>query len=547
MAVIEIEKADLESLVGKKLTEKDYKERIPMIGCPLEKMDNKKVWYEIFPNRPDMLAVEGFARAVRHFFGISKPNLAYPVDFMKAEIIVDSSVKTVRPEICAAILKNVQLTDSLIASLMQAQEKIHETFGRKRTKVAIGVHDVSNIVWPLRYKAVPPSTVSFIPLNSEKQMNLYEICKQHPKGIEYGWILKKSNFWPVIFDAKDRVISFPPIINSNLTKVKEDTKNILVEVTGMHPLATKLALNILVTAIYERGCKIEAVKIGEKWTPDLEPKKMKIDIGYVNKLLDLDIKEWELKPVLQKMGLEWEDGHVLIPPYRADIMHEIDIVEDIAIGWGYERFEPKLPHIQTIAKRDERNEIIAFLKEILIGFGLQEVTGMILTNEKSEFKMMERSESKTCQTANPLSSECTICRKSILPSLLKVLSQNRHYPFPQNIFEIGDVLIPDKEIMQRKKLAVAISDERINYYQIANILSSFMKNIGIEYEIRETKDSSFIKGRTGAIFIFKTQIGLIGEINPAVLENWKICTPVAAFEIDLEKIIDYLASQPKIL
>ena len=549
MAIVEFRKADLERLVGRKLTDRDYRERIPMLGCPLEKIDRESVWFEIFPDRPDMLSLEGFARAVKHFLDIEKPKISYDLIWEGKELKVEKV--RARPEIVAGIVRGIKLTDDLISSLMQVQEKIHETLGRGRKKVAIGIHDLDKIEWPLLYCEAGPDSISFVPLGDRKEMTLREICQAHPKGMAYGGILKESKKWPVILDSHGRVISFPPIINSELTKVTQKTRNLFIDITGTHLPTLEATLNILMTSFWERGCRLEAVRVGKRIYPDLNPRKLRLDLRYANKLLDLDLKPWELKPLLERMGLGYENGMVIIPPYRIDIMHQIDLVEELAIAYGYHNFEPKIPQIPTLAKRLERNEVIDRMRDLLAGFGFQEIMGAILTNEENEFEKMERPATPCCETLNPLSSECTICRTSLLPSILKALSQNKHNPYPQKIFEIGDILLlnPKAETGTevRKRLSAAISDERINYSDLAAVLRGFMHAFGLDFSLRAVGEKAFIPGRTAAVFCRKVRIGTIGEIHPAILKKWDLEMPVVAMEIDLENILSYLTSQPQSL
>ncbi len=542
MAVVSFPRGDLERLVGKKLGEADIKNRIPMLGCPLEKIDKDCLYFEVSPNRPDMLSIEGFARAVRTFLGISKGIAGYKTKPSGIKLFAEPSVKTVRPYIACAVARKVRLTDDMVASLMQVQEKLHDTLGRKRKKVAIGVHDLDRVKPNFTYKAVAPDEIKFAPLDMKEKLSLNEICRKHPKGREYIHILEKSRKWPVILDKNGDVLSFPPIINGELTRVTKKTASLFIDITGTSDMAVNQALNIIATSLYDRGCEIETVEIKyphKKITPDLKPSCIAVNLDYVNKLLDMDLTTGEFRDLLKKMGLDF-DKNAIVPAYRTDIMHPIDIVEDVAIAHGYGRFEPRIPRVPTISRRLESGEFLSAVKETIIGTGFQEVATMILTNRGDEFKKMCLNESEVCETSNPVTIECAICRKTLLPSAMKVFAQNMHREFPQKIFETGDVLIPDAKeetgASVIKKLACAISNSSVSYEEISSVLDALMRNIGIDYELGRTYHPSFIKGRVAEVTVKNKPIGVIGEVSPQVLENFGLEMPVVALELDVDEI-----------
>ena len=548
MAVVEFSLHELERLVGKTLTKNDIENIIPMIGCPLEKREGDKIFYEIFPNRPDLLSVEGFSRALRCFLGISKKKSQYKTKPSKIKLTVDKSVKAVRPYVVCAVVRNVKITEEVLISLIQMQEKIHDTFGRKRKKIAIGIHDLDKVSPDFVYKAVSPESISFVPLDMKKKINMKEILKSHPKGKDYAHLVENHKKWPIILDKNNNVLSFPPIINGELTRVTEKTKNLFIDITGTHEIAINQALNILVTSFAERGFFIETVEVIDDKkivTPDLDYSKIKVNLDYTNKLLDLDLKKDEFSSIIQKMDLyvEKTTGNscdVLIPPYRVDIMHEIDIVEDVAIAMGYQQFQARLPRVPTIAERLEKNEERNLLSDVMIGLGFQEVITMLLTNDHNEFIKMNVKESDVCRILNSVTKECNICRKGILPSLLRVLTQNKHVEYPQNIFEIGECVVPDlKEetgARNMRNLCAAISDVQVSYEDISSKLDALFRNLGIKYSLKKTDHPSFISGRVAEIIVSGKSIGIIGEIHPMVLNNWNLEKPVVASEINVERL-----------
>lgn len=546
MAVVQFEKRALEAMVGRRLSEADYKERIPLFGCPLEKMEANVVHYEVSPNRPDMFSIEGFARAVRRFTATGRQKLSnYKVAAGKITLNVDPSVKDVRPYVTCAVIRNVKITDDLIASLMQVQEKLHDTLGRKRKKVAIGIHDLSMVQQPFTYKAVAPEAIKFLPLDMGKELTLREILKRHPKGQAYASIIDFAKKWPVIVDKRNRVLSFPPIINGELTRVTERTKELFIDVTGTDGRAISQALNVLATSFADRGCKVEAVKVvvgGKKRsTPDLSAWKMKTDVAYVNKILGLDLDKKQMAALLERMDVGYDGTSAIVPPYRCDVMHPMDIAEDAAIAWGYDRFEPIVPEVATIAQPLDKHDRLFEVKQIMAGIGMQEVVCLTLSNVTDEFDRMAAPRQPVAETLNAVTPECNVCRRDVLPSLMDVLANNQHYEYPQKVFEAGDVIVLDPAFetgaRNVKKLAAAIADTHASYAGIASVLASFLESAGVKYELRAAKHPSFIEGRVAEIVTNGKAIGIIGEMNPKVLNNWKLEMPVAAFELNIEMLV----------
>lgn len=538
MAIVEFYREDLEKLIGRKLTQKDIEDTIPMMGCPLEKIDGEKLVYEVFPNRPDMLSAEGFARSVASFLGRPSKPFGIPLKG-PVKVIIDPSVKTVRPFIGAAVVRNVKFTQGMVESLMQVQEKLHETMGRKRRKVAIGIHDMQHVSSPFTYKAILPKSIKFIPLGKSSKMDLEEICEKHEKGITYKGILKGQKLWPIITDRNGDVLSFPPIINGELTKVTMHTKDIFIDVTGTSEQAVMQALNIIATSLADRGGGLETVEVQGKVMPDLKPRPMEIDRDYANKLLDMDLSYGEIATLLSRMGIDFDpkSKKALIPPYRSDIMHVMDLVEEMAISHGYANFDPRIPKVPTIADRLQENENDISMKRLMAGLGFQEIKGMVLSNEDNQFRMMGL-EGKAVTLSNSVTAECTICRAWILPSLMKTFTQNMHREYPQRIFELGYSIAlnssTDTGTRNVRKLAAAITGNQATYEEISANLAAFLSSIRNEMRLVPADHPSFIKGRCAAIFSGRTQLGVVGEVCPTVLESWNLEKPVAAFEILVE-------------
>jgi phenylalanyl-tRNA synthetase beta chain len=550
MPVITFDVNDFCKLVGKDIPVKEIEEKLPMLGVGVENIENNEFSVEINPNRPDMLSVEGLARAFSSFMNIKTGLKTYKAEKSIYFVKVDSLTRPIRPYIVSAIVTGIEMTDEFIKSLMQIQEKLHVTHCRKRRKAAIGVHDLDKVKFPVLYTAKDPS-YKFIPLGEQKEMTLDNILKHTPKGKDYGWVLKGMDKYPILIDSDNKVMAMPPIINSIHTMVEEKTKNLFIDITGTDEKTINEVLNVVVTSLAERGGRIQVVKVRypdrEIETPKLEMKMMNLEPTYVNKLLGLKLTNYEMIEYLQNMGFDAvEVGktlQVVIPCYRTDIMHAIDLVEDIAIAYGYDRFKPEIPNISTIG---EENSLEAFsnrLKSFLIGYGLQEVITFMLTNKENLYKKMLMEEKDVIETANPKTEEYSIVRNWLLPSLMEVLWRNRHREYPQNIFEVGDVieLSPSSETGSKtmRRLGIVLCHSKANFSEIKSMVKSILSNLGIkDYKIEESTLPCFIPGRAAKIVINEKNLGRFGEIHPEVISNWELEMPAVACEICVNSLFD---------
>ena len=535
MPVVTFDYYDLLSLLGKEIEKDELLTKLPMIGVSLERVCGNEISIEVFPNRPDMLSVEGIARALRAFFGIEKGLKEYEIEPPKISLKVEESVKKVRPYIGGAVVRNVELTDELISSLMDIQEKLHFSIGKDRKKMAIGLHDFDKVNPPFVYKGVKPNEIKFVPLEKEEEMDLDEILEKHEKGIAYAHLLKDAELYPIILDKNGNVLSFPPIINGQLTALTEKTRNIFIDVTGTDEQAVKATLIIVSTLLAERGGEIEQVEIidNEKIiTPDLTPQQIEVDLNYIYKILKIDSKE-EIKNALEKMGHNVEfladKIKVYSPAWRVDILHPIDIVEDIAVGYGYERFEETLPQSMTFGESLSYEK----LHQTMIGLGFNEVITLSLSGIEKEIEKMEMEKrDEIVELENPITKEHSILRTSLIPSLMEILSKNRHNDLPQQIYEIGDVVEYRKEVKQKTMLAGVKIDAKANFTECKSIVEAILRNMGYKMEVEEKNHPSFIGGRCASVIVDGKEIGYFGEIKPSVICNFGLEYPVIAFELD---------------
>ena len=549
MAVVTFSKKLFEKDIGK--LDDVMQSKIALFGTPLEEITENEVHIEVFPNRPDLLSYYGFKRSFLAFLGKNTGLKSYKLNKPEKDykVTIDSSVEDVRPYTACAIVKNLSLDDEKIKEIIEMQEKLHTTIGRKRKKMAIGIYPIEKIKLPITFKAIEPDKIKFIPLEIERELSGLEILQKHPKGKEYAHLLAGKAKFPVFVDADKRILSMVPIINSNLTgRVVAETKNVFIECSG-HDLETlKSCLNIIVTSMADMGGKIYQMDLNygygkKEATPDLTPKKMKLSLQNINKLLGLDLKEKQVKTLIEKMGHNYDLGKGVVetPAWRTDILHEVDLIEDVAIAYGYENFIPEIPEISTIGSEDKKETIKRKFSEILSGLGILEVSNYHLTSKKDQTEKMSISEKQEFIEVESSKTEYTTLRETLTPLLLKNLSENVDSEYPQKIFETGTIFTnSETKITEKESLALAISPG--NFTEIKQIIEYLFKMIGLEVVLKEAGEipGHLIEGRTAKIIYKEHEIGLIGEVHPRTLKNWKIRMPVALFEIEIDEILKEL-------
>jgi phenylalanyl-tRNA synthetase beta chain len=420
---------------------------------------------------------------------------------------------------------------------MGLQEDLHWGLGRNRRKVAIGVHDISRVTPPFRYFGADPSR-KFVPLDFTEEMTMREMLHKHPKGKDYGHILDGSERYPLIVDSQDQVLSFPPIINGDLTSVTEETSDLFIDVTGTDPMVYK-ALNIVVTSLAERGGRVESVLVkrseGDFRSPNLEPSLWEVHADEANRLIGFNLTGTELAECLQRMrfGAQALGGdlvRVSAPAYRADIMHSWDIFEDAAKAFGYEKLEASLPRTVTVGRAHPAEVRKAEIREVMSGLGYLETMPFTLTNEKVHFEWMRRSAAAAGAThvLHPISELHTILRTSLLSCLLEILALNQHHPLPQRIFAVGDVVVDKKT---RMHLATASIHSGASFSEIRSMIDAVLRELDIQAEIIPSQDGALLPGRGADLVREGQRIGCFGELHPLVLRAFGLEQPIVALEL----------------
>ena len=526
MPTITLSKKDLLHLVGKPLPDAQLKERISMLGTDLEHIKGDEIQVEVFPNRPDMLSEEGFARALSSFVGKKMGLRTYKVQKSDYKVIIDAKVKEITPAVSAAVVKGVKFDEAFYASFMELQEKLCLTHGRKRKKLAMGAYDLNTLQFPLTYTAKNPD-FRFQPLEMHQEMSLSNILIRHPKGKEFAHLLDGYTHYPIWIDHEGEVLSMPPVINSEPTKVTLATKDLFLEVTGTDQQAVDQALHILVTACADRGGKIYAVN---DW-PNLEPTKMAVELSYVNQLLGLALKQEEFVKLIERMGYGYQNEKVLVPAYRVDVLHPMDVVEDVAIAYGYERFTPEIPKVGTVGEENKFEKFKQLISRIMVGYGLLETNTHHLSNLEDQQKNMHAAITPVPLT-NALNQDYSVLRAWMLPSLIKVLQGNKHHDYPQKIFEIGTVFSTEEEFT---RIGCALTGD-VGYTDARQLLDGLFRSLGVEGKYKEADHGSFISGRVARVSVKGKKMAYIGELHPEVLTNFGLEMPATCFELNLSEL-----------
>ena len=544
MPVINFKYSDLCTMLGRKVPEETLIERIPMIGADMgdTEGDTDDMSVEFFPDRPDLYSVEGVARALRAFLDIEPGMRTYPVHESDVEVFVDSKVESVRPWFLCGIVRGVEVTDELLRSLMEMQEKLHVTIGRKRSKLAIGIHDLSKVSPPFTYTLKEPHSVRFVPLAMDEELDMEEILERNEKGRMYNDLLKGMSEYPVILDCDGQVLSFPPIINGRLTTVTVGTRDLFIDVTGIDRKAVKGALDIVCTALAERGGRIESVLMhyGPETfrSPDLTPAKRTISADACDRFLGREIGPEGTVEALKRMGLDavaaGDDVEVTIPAYRLDMMHDVDVYEDVATGYGFERFGGAYHVQQTPGALLPETAFSDSVRDVMIGLGFTEVSTLTLSNQKDEFSISGLPEVDVVRVLNPITEDHTCLRAYLTPSLVRILRHNKHRDLPQRIFEIGYVVRDEKTCLHLCAMATA---SKVPFTDIKSWTESFLREAGVAYSLEPCSFRTFVPGRGAVVSYEGREIGFFGEMDPEVVVDFGITHPIGFFEIDLEPII----------
>ena len=521
---------------------------LPFLGLDIEYRDDKCIRLEYSPNRPDFSTYYGISRALNGLLGkeVGIPKFKL-IENRKNLINVDSSVSNIRPYIASIVARGHKLNDKTIKQIVSMQEDLHNGIGRKRSRASIGLHNLDTIEFPLDY-TTRPGNLSFTPLDYSSSLTLSEVLEKTESGKKFRELLLGS-IYPVLMDSRRNLLSFPPVINAEYTRIKGGVKNLLVEVTGVDKTTVDKVLANIAATLADIGFSLETVSINQDSNTTTSFNSMEntrldnIKTDYINKKLGLSLSNEDVILCLRKSRLDAKvtDGsniNCMIPSYRIDIFNPMDIVEEVAIGYGIYNMEPTLPEFTLYGNKSRQNHYFDKIRQALVGMGLIENINFILSNKDIHLRRMKIEKSDFFTVNNSKSEEHDILRKSLLPSLLFSLSKNIHEEYPQKLFEIGQVFLPEQENSEKWNLCCATAFNGVTFTKIKAILQTLMEIcLGTTFETKAAEHSSFISGRSADIFYKGKTVGQIGEVSPLLIDSFKIKMPVAAFDLDLTELL----------
>ena len=561
MPTISIKKQDLENLTGMSFSLHDLEHHLQLVKGELKGYDEGTDELKIElsdSNRPDLWCCEGIARQIRgKLTGAWEDYGFFYADTRDSagEIIVSAEMRDIRPYVGGFIATGVTVDDEMLAQMIQTQEKISEIFGSKRKRISIGIYNHSKINFPVHYKAIGPEELRFIPLGFDEEMTPQEILEKHPKGQAYRDILKGMHKYPILIDSKETVLSFPPVINSReVGEVRAGDSKLFIEVTGSDMRLVLLVLNVLSVNLHDRGAKIDIVEVKYPYDtgfgntlriPDDFSEHVSLTVNDAERIIGERLSVEDISALLDSYG-HWvrREGDVILvtpPPYRDDIMHPVDLCEDIAISRGYGSFKPVMPSQMTVGALSEIEKFSDRIRGYMVGAGFQEIISNILTSKEDNMYKMGIEDEKVIEVDNIMSQSYSVLRHWILPSLLRSESASSESFYPHRIFEAGETAEYDEsENLSARtaiKCAALISHHTANFSEVHSILDTLMYYLQMEYRLVPGNHPSFINGRMGWIHAGDNVIGMIGELHPKVLTAWDIHAPCSAFEIAVDKVL----------
>ncbi|MFB6298803.1 MAG: phenylalanine--tRNA ligase subunit beta [Halobacteriales archaeon] len=571
MPVVEVDPDELRRLTGHdEKNDDELKSDLFALGLEFEgETEDGAFELEFAPDRLDRLSVEGVARSLRYQYGDDRG--VYVPDTNDADwtYIVDESVPAERPYVTGAIVRGVDLDDEALDSLIQLQEKLHTTMGRGRAKGAIGIHDLTMLKGSaatagagsnsITYKGIASDGDRFVPLDSDEEMTPAEVLTDHPIGDKYADIVADYERYPAIYDDIG-LFSFPPVINGRRTEVTTNSRELLIEMTGTDQWTIDRMCNIICYALDARGAIIEDVEVIYEdralTRPDFSLKQKSVTHERLEKMIGIDFDPETVVDLFERSGLDAEattNGdeepayEVTIPPYRVDILHPLDLIDDVGRAYGFNELVPRYPDVSTVGGRHERSRLENATRSLLTGLGFEDLLNFHLISETENFERMGIAPDadvlgggEPATIEEPYSAEYTILRTWALPSMLMVLENNTHRSYPQDLAEIGlAAKLDDSEntgVTEWRTVAGVLARTDASYEDAKARLQAIARNFDVELKTPPTEHPSFIDGRTAAIVIDGDSVGVVGEIHPAVLVEHDLELPVAAFEFRLDAL-----------
>ncbi|KAB1192962.1 phenylalanine--tRNA ligase subunit beta [Haloferax sp. MBLA0076] len=569
MPVVDVQPDELRRLTGhEEKSDEEFKDDLFALGLEFEGVtDDGAFQLEFGPDRLDRLSVEGVARSLRYQYGDARGVSVPKTNDPDWTIVVDESVPDERPYVTGAVIRGVDLDDAALDSLIQLQEKLHATMGRKRAKGAIGIHDLTMLKGDvlsedatgnsITYTGIAPDGDTFVALDSNEELTPAEVLEQHATGQKYADLVSEYERYPAIYDEIG-LFSFPPVINGRRTEVSTDSRDLFVELTGTDQWTIDRMCTIICYALAARGATIEQVEVqyedGTVVKPDFDVDTKHVSHDRIESILGVELEMDEVIDLFERSGLdanaelgEQTVYEVSIPPYRVDVLHPLDLVDDVGRAYGFNDLEPRYPDVGTVGQRHERSRLEDAARNSLVGLGFEDMLDFHMISEGENYERMGIEPGtdvlgggEPASITEPYSEDYTMLRTWVLPSLTMVLENNTHRAYPQDLAEIGHVAHRDDDentrVAEARHVAAVLARHDATYEDAKARLAALCGDFDVELETPATEHPSFIPGRTAAVVIDGEEVGIVGELHPKVIVGHDLELPVAAFEFDLSAL-----------
>jgi len=508
---------------------------------------------DLLPDRPDLFDPGGLARAIKGFLGIETGLPSHDVQPGEISVSVDPALENAdsyRPHIACAEVTIAPLTPEGLRDLMKLQENLHWGIGRDRKLSSIGIYDLSTVTPPIQYKTIRPDALTFRPLGMPDQlMTPQQVLEAHPKGMAYAHLLAEFSEYPLLIDSTGQVLSMPPIINSDETRLRVGSERLFIDVTGITQVDVERTLNTLVASMIEMGGTLKSVQVAAVTTPDLTPRTIDLSLDATNRWLGLELDEAGLREVIERMRLDMtphqDDADrftLTYSAFRSDVKHPVDLMEDVAIGYGYPNFDMQIiPSVTPALERPEET-LSNRVRAAMLGLGFDEVLTLMQQTEENHFRRLRTEPGEQhAKLANPKSADLNLIRTHLRSGLLELLEQNKRKPAPLRLFEIGNVVHIDAEqetgTREIRRLAFIVMGPDAGYDKLRATLDGLLHELGWQGTYAPVAHRSFIEGRTAELETGEQRAGLLGELHPEVITAFGLPYPVAACELDLMRVI----------
>ncbi|MFB6178273.1 MAG: phenylalanine--tRNA ligase subunit beta [Halorientalis sp.] len=569
MPTVEVDPEELRHLTGH--DEKDDEElKADLFGLGLEfegETDDGEFELEFAPDRLDRLSVEGVARSLRYQYGDDRGVYVPSTNSAEWSIRVED-VPEERPYVTGAIVRGLDMSDEALESLIQVQEKLHATMGRQRAKGAIGVHDLTMLKGEtldgddrsksVTYRGIDPDGDTFVPLDGDAEMTPADVLADHPIGEKYADLVADYETYPAIYDEIG-LFSFPPVVNGRRTEVSVDSRDLFIEMTGTDQWTIDKMLNIVCYALEARGGKVEDVRVvyedRDVVRPDFETKTKTVTHDDIETMLGIDLSTEDVVDLVERAGMnattdESDDGvayEVEIPPYRTDVLHPVDLIDDVGRAYGFNELEPRYPDVSTVGGRHERSRLERAARDTLVGLGFEDLLNFYLIDEEQNYERMNVPQGsdvvgggEAVTIEQPYSEDFTMVRSWALPSIMMVLENNTHRAYPQDLAEIGLAIEVDEDantkVAEHRTVAAALCHDGASYEDAKARLQAIADAFDKDLETPPTEHPTFIAGRTASVVLDGEDVGVIGEVHPEIIVEHDLELPVAAFEFRLDAL-----------